>query len=319
MSACPAAVHTIFDCLLACELVRIPAELPLWWGRTKLLVLERVESQWCCPDWYEVVDRSAEGLHHGSGGSIAPETVAIVLEGDIIALADAIDLQPDNVYCFDSEYYLVLRARELLEPERWRTLPWGDYGPGNVVVVWDKFHGIDYVRGQLEASRVMSYGGDFADLEELVNRRHPPSRLPERRERPSPTSLLSAVRDDDLARVEALLAQGVSPRDLGAPDGVRALELGVSVARCTSPLLESVTSASPPVTEALLRAGVPADERTNAVFTPLQAAITQRRPEHVRVLLRYGADPGVVCGGKTAFELAEAVDPALAALLRAPP
>lgn len=296
--------------------VRIPDQLPLEWGRTKRLLLERIDGEWFCSEWYDVVDAPEGGLHHGSRGSLPADTVLVALADEVIALADVFNIEPTNVYCWDNEYYLVLRVREVLEPELWSTLPWRDFGPGNVVHVWDKFHGIDYLRGQLDRSRVMSYGGDFADLEELVNRARPPARSPARAERPSPTSLLAAVQENDLERVERLLAQGIPAGDQGVPDGVRALELGFSVARGSSPLSTSIASASASVTEALLKGGAPPDERSEAGFTPLHFAIIQRRVEHVRVLLRFGADPRLEHEGKSAIRLAEAIDPELAAIVR---
>lgn len=287
------------------------------WGRTKPVSLELVDGEWWCSDWYDAVDAPAEGLHHGSGGSIPADTVLVTLSDEVIALAHVFNFEAENAYCFDSEYYLVLRVREVLEPERWRELPWRDHAAGNVVHVWDKFHGVHYLRGQLEAGRVMSYGGDFADLEELVGRELPPPRPPLHVERPSPTSLLTAVREGDLAWVESLLARGVSPHDEGVPDGVRALELGVSVARPTSPLLESIASGGPELTRALLRAGAGPNEHHTGVMGPLHYAVVQRRPEHVRLLLEHGADPELIVAGKSARELAEAIDPELAALFRA--
>lgn len=284
-------------------------------GRTKALRLELVDGEWECSDWFEIVDAPPGGLHHGSRGSIPADTVVIVLGEERVALADAINVEPTNLYAWDNEYYLVLRAREVLSPETWRTLPWRDLGPGNVLHVWDKFHGIAALRGQHDPTRSLSYGGDFAHLEDLVNRLRPPARLPERSDPPGADQLLSAVRDDDLARVKQLLARGVDPRDLGAPDGVRCLELEVSVARTTSPLWESIQGASPAVTEALLAAGAPLEGRGDEM-PALHVALVARRPEHVRVLLRFGADPGAAHRGKSAQELADAISPELGALLR---
>ncbi|MCC6900617.1 MAG: ankyrin repeat domain-containing protein [Polyangiaceae bacterium] len=297
--------------------MRVPTPTPSEWGKTRRLVLERLDtSEWCCPDWYDLVERGPHGFDHSSGGSVPPDTVVVVVADEAVALADALNVEPENLYAWDREYYLVLRVREVLDAELWRTLPWGEWGPGNVVHVWDKFHGFDCFRGQFPARRSLSHGGEWLHLERLVNRDYPPARLPERSDPPSPSDLLAAVRENDLARVEALLSQGVDPRDLGPPDGVRCLELGVSVARSSSPLWESIESASPAVTEALVRAGAGANAQSAGALPPLHVAVIARRPEHARVLLALGADPYARHGEKSALELAEAIDPGLAAIVR---
>lgn len=296
--------------------MRVPTPFPSEWGKTKTLVLERLDnSEWCCPDWYDLVEPGPDGLDHSSRGSRPPETVVVVVGDEAVALADALNVEPENLYAWDKEYYLVLRVREVLDAALWGTLPWREWGAGNAVHVWDKFHGYDCFRGQFPANRSLSYGGEWLHLEYLVNREYPPPRLPERSDPPSPSDLLSAVRENDLARVNALLSQGVDARDLGPPDGVRCLELGVSVARCSSPLWESIQGASPAVTEALVRAGAGVNALSQGL-TPLHVALIARRPEQVRVLLALGADPRAPYKEQTVLELAEAIDPGLAAIVR---
>lgn len=297
--------------------MRVPSVYPSEWGRTKLCGLELEGDEWSCPDWYYLVDPPADGkLNHGRGGSVPPDTLLVAIGDRTVAVGDALSVEVDNAYAYDCEYYLVLRVREILAPELWQTLPCRELGVGNVVHVWDKFHWLAFLRGQSPTDRALTYGGDWADLEELVNREQPPARPPARSELPGSATLLAAVRADDRARVESLLARGVSPRDVGVPDGVRCLELGVSHPRSSSPLWEAVQSSSPEITRALLRAGAPADDRTGSEYTALHAALIARRPDHVRALLHFGADPLLRCGGKTAYELADGISPELGALLR---
>lgn len=297
--------------------MRVPSVYPPEWGRTKLCRLELEGGEWSCTDWDYLVDPPpGEKLNHGRGGSVPAETLLVVIGDQAVALGDALNVEADNVYAYDCEYYLVLRVREVLAPELWRTLPCRDFGVGNLVHVWDKFHWLGFLRGQSPIDRALTYGGGWADLEELVNREQPPARSPVLSELPGAATLLTAVRANDLPRVESLLARGVSPRDLGVPDGVRCLELDVSHPRSTSPLWEAVQSASPEVTEALLRAGAPVDDRAGGEYTALHVALIARRPDQVRVLLRFGADPLLRCGGKSAHELADGISAELGTLLR---
>jgi hypothetical protein len=297
--------------------VRVPSEFPAEWGRTKLFVLEYRDAEWFPSDWYDLVDKNEKGeLDHSFGGCIPAETVVLAMDEEAVALGDVFNMEPINEYAWDNEYYLVLRVREVLDAERWRTLPFQQLGPGNVVVVWDKFHGIAYVRGQYDPTCSLSYGGDWSHLEEMLSRAHPPARPPERTDAPSPVHLLSAVRRNDLPRVRELLAQGVSAHDMGAPDGVRCLELGVSMGRTSSPLWESIQEAAPEITEALLSAGAGVDSRIQDGPTPLHVAIIARKAAHVRVLIRFGANPRLSLRGKTALELADAIGPELASAVR---
>lgn len=298
--------------------MRIPTDWPAAWGRTKRLVLEQPEDdEWLCSDWYELVDPPAGGkLDHGTDGCIAPDTVLVTLGDELIALADALNIGAVNLYAWDKEYYLVLRVRNVVDGQLWAKLPWARFGAGNVVHVWDKFHGIAWFRGQHDDAQSMSYGGDWAHLEELVNREYPPPVLPTVTDARGPDQLLSAVRANDLARVRELIARGVPVVDSGVPDGVRCLELGVSHARPTSALWESIQEASPELMEALLVAGAPVDARPPGGLTALHYAVIARRPNHVRMLLRHGADVTALYDGKTAIELADAIGGELAIAVR---
>lgn len=263
------------------------------------------------PDWYDVVFRNVAGeLHHGSEGCRLPDTVVIRFEGRAVALADAFSLLLDNQYCWDTEYYLILRVRQVLITNAWNRLPWGHLEAGDVFYAWDKFHGLDYSRTAM-AEQDMSYGGDWNDLQMLIDQMHPHSAGPRPVGGVSSATLLRAVRSGDVARVRALLAAGADPNaGINAPD---AALRSVSVDRDSTALWEAILAGSQPMVEALLEAGA----AVNA--TLLQLAVVNERYSVIPLLLRFGADPDLVVRGMTARSIAASRGPEVLALFDAYP
>lgn len=74
-----------------------------------------------------------------------PGTVIVRVSGDAVALADIFAHTLENQYCWDCEYYLVLRVREVLDPTVWAGLPWGQLGAGDVTVVSPTFEAVPVV------------------------------------------------------------------------------------------------------------------------------------------------------------------------------
>ena len=290
------------------------------WGRTTDLALEPPtpggDGAWDMPHWTEVVFAAEDGeFHHGSRGARMPDAVVVRLEGRPIALADAHPFTLENQYCWDAEYYLVLRLRTILVPARWRLVPWAALDAGDVFLAWDKFHGHTYSRtpGNAEA---MSYGGDFTDLQMLVDREHPRPDGPRPVGRPSDASLLRAVRAGDLDLVRALLAAGADP-DAGWEAPAAALR-SVSVNRDSSALWDAAVSGSPELSEALLAAGASVNRCPPHGMTVLHGVLANRKLAVVPVLLRFGADPDATWQGQTARQVAEAISPSAAALFADP-
>jgi hypothetical protein len=290
------------------------------WGKTTDLALEPPGpddgGEWQLPSWVEVVFPNEQGeIHHGSRGARLPDAVVVRLEGRPVALADAYTHTLDNQYCWDAEYYLLLRLREILAPAGWRALPWAALEPGDVFNAWDKFHGHTYSRAAGE-HQAMSYGGDWADLQTVVDAEHPRPEGPRPIDRPSDATLLRALRAGDLALVRSLLAAGANP-DAGwdAPD---AALRSVSVDRNSPALWEAVVSGSPELTEALLAAGASVNRASPGGMGMLHGALANRKLEVIPVLLRFGADPDATWQGKTAREVAETLGPSAAALFSPP-
>lgn len=284
--------------------------IPPEWGRTAHARLERPsedEPRWEFGGWYSCTfPPEGEPRHHGSRGSVPAATIAIVLDETVIALADGFNMVLENHYAYDAEYYFVMRVRETLDAERWRTTPWAAFGAGAVVYAEDKFHWISYLRGQDEQS--MTYGGDWDDLAMEVYRRHGGA---EPADLASAATLLGAVRGGDVDLVRRCLAAGADP-DAGTvtPDGVRALELGVSMARGGTALWEAATGGHVEITRALLEAGARADGRPpGPSLTPLIGALRSKQLAHVPLLLAHGADPDEVHLGKDAFGWARETGP----------
>ncbi|HEY8144038.1 MAG TPA: ankyrin repeat domain-containing protein [Kofleriaceae bacterium] len=291
------------------------------WGKTTDLALEPPGAddggEWDLPYWIDVVFPNAQGeIHHGSTGALMPDAVVVRLEGRPVALADAYPLTLENQYCWDAEYYLVLRLREILAPAGWRTLPWAALEPGDVFIAWDKFHGHTYSRTP-GAHDAMSYGGDWGDLQTEVDAEHPRPEGPRPIGRPSDATLLRAVRAGDLALVRSLLAAGANP-DAGWDAPVAAVR-SVSVDRNSPALWEAVVSGSPELTEALLAAGASVNRASPGGMGMLHSALANQKLEVIPVLLCFGADPDDTWQGRTAREVAESLSPSAAALFAAAP
>jgi hypothetical protein len=290
------------------------------WGRTRLLRLRHDDAgEWeVLEDWRDLVFPPPDGaLHHGSSGATPADTVALGLDGHIVALADVGHISLPNLYAYDQEYYQFVRVRQILDEPRWQAGVWARFGPGNVVYAWDKFHGQGYLRR--DGSEAISYGGDWDDLEAQVNAEHPPARAPDAAAGPpSDAALLRAIAADDVAEVRALLARGADANaGANVPGNIPGLVLHVSHARDSFALWLAVMQASPPVTEALLAAGAEVNRQPDGGMTVLHGAILNHRVAHVPLLLRFGADVNATFGGRSALALAEEHEPAIARLLRA--
>lgn len=259
------------------------------------------DGAWDYPHWCSLVRPNAEGeLHHGSRGATLPATVIVQHGDEPAALAEAFAYNLDNQYCWDCEYYLVLRIRAIVNTDAWSQLPWAALAPGDVFFAYDKFHGIDYSR-TADDEAAMSYGGDWDDLQSLVDAHHPRPALPRTPARVSDATLLRAARAGDVAQVRALLAAGGSP-DAGLHAPGAALR-AVSVDRDSSALFDAVSSGCLPIVELLLAAGATVDGRPGGL-TPLHCALLQRHVSLVPLLLRYGADPDLVRHGRSARTIA---------------
>lgn len=283
-------------------------------GRTAFFHVTRDE---VLSSWRELVEptEKSRSIHHGTSGSRTPDTVVVCMEEREIALADAFAHTIENQYCYDAEYYLVLRLRTLIDARAWGELPWAALGPGDVFYAWDKFHHIDYSRtaAVVEAEKAMSYGGDWADLQSLIENAHPLPEAATTRTAPSDATLLRAVRAGDVAHVRALLAAGANP-NAGAVAPDDALR-PVSVNRDSSALWEAVAAGSCEIVEALLAAGASVQGTRGGWMTPLHGALVNRQFAVVPLLLRFGADPEDIYHGRSAVEVARTLDSATAALL----
>lgn len=268
------------------------------------------------PAWVSFVLPNDEGeIHHGSRGATMPDTVVVRIDGHEVALADAFAHVLDNQYCWDSEYFLVVRLRELLDPTAWAALPCGHCQPGDVFLAYDKFHGREYLRSPGDDT-VMSYGGDWSDLQQTIDDHHPRPEGPRPLGPPSDASLLRAVRSRDEPRVRALLAAGANP-EAGAIPPWEALR-AVSVERETTALWEAIQADAPGMVDALLRAGASVRPRSPGLMPPLHGALVARNLAVVPVLLRHGADPDATFHGRSARDLAAAIGPEALALLPSP-
>ena len=258
----------------------------------------------------------------GPVASGPPDTVAVCIwngSGDVVAICDALDIQAIDAASAEREPYLVLRVRDVLDPARWRFLPWSDLRAGHVVHAIDKHTAARTLRASGPGQTDPDEGIDWATLEVICDRMYPVGAAPPRQRpaatRPGDAELLAAVRDNDLERVCRLIARGANA-NAGVSRDVASIVPGVSRPHSPTILQESVQLASPEITEALLAAGAEVDWRARRGPTALHAAILGRRLAHVPVLLKYGADPLAEHDGATAIELAERADPNLAAALR---
>ncbi|WP_155981780.1 hypothetical protein [Nocardia sp. BMG111209] len=270
--------------------MRSDGDFPAEWGRTLVgeVFRDPDDEEWTFDDWQEITFPSVEDGRHGhhTSGSVAPDTVAIALDGEIVALGETGGMTPTNLYVYDTEYYQFLRLRAVLDPERWASLPWGPFRNGQLLYAWDKFHRQDYFRypdrppapvgygdsHQPGDAAVMTYGGDWYDLAQQVEREYP---LGYRAE-PAASSeacLIRATQDGDLAAVREQLALGTNP-DIGAePAGVHT---SFCTRRASSPLAIARQDRRPEITRALISAG--ADERAQNAVVREPIDLAQLRP-----------------------------------------
>ena len=303
------------------------AEYPAAWGTTRDFNITVEVPEWDPDDlsdlstlditayWRGLVFPNERGeIRHGTSGGTMPDTVVVRLNDRVVALADAFAHTLENQYCYDAEYFLIIRLREILEPDVWKLLPWPQIEPGDVFYAWDKFHGHEYSRTQGDAS-TMSYGGDWSDLQHYIDDHHPRPEGPRPTGPASAASLLRAVRSGDVAEVRALLAAGANP-NAGDDAPYEALR-SVSVDRDTSAMWEAISRGDPDLVEALLAAGARVHGPPGQ-YTPLHGAFLNRKLAVVPVLLRFGADPDLVSYEKTPRDLAAAIGPEALALLPPP-
>ncbi len=285
--------------------------LPSSWGTTRIADLDHPgESEALeLPGWRCLTLPPADGeQHHGTRGSIAPDTLVLALDGVVIALADAVSLHLDNLYAHDSEYLFVVRLREVLDEEAWAGLPWAPFRAPTVVYAIDKFHHTHWARLP-EDERDLSYGGGWDDLQACADReRLPTSRdAPWRDETAAPSdgAMLRAVREGDVAGLREMIARGGSLlAGAVAPDVRNGLSMGMSVA-CHHSLLVTAAMVGPvEVIELLLDAGASLYRRDQEDGVALRYAIANARDEHVDALLHHGVDPRVVAHDQDAIGLA---------------
>lgn len=293
---------------------------PPAWGRVRAADIRRPDDSgaWEMPDWCELTFPGEDGgYHHGSRGSTPPDTAALMLDGEVVALCDCGHLSLVNLYVWDSEYYQFLRLRAVLDPARWAETPWADIVPGQVFFAWDKFHWIDYDRTERDDPE-FSYGGDWDDLEAQALAEHPHDLPQPPRDDHAPPSihlLCQVIRSGDTARLQRMLDAGADPNGSTEPVPHPGVSISFSIGRTDSPLWVSVQEGTPQMTAMLLRAGAQVDARPSGGMTALHVAILRARAEHVRLLLDAGADPAATWRGKDAHQLAREHAPALAALL----
>jgi len=278
------------------------------WGTTIALEVSPPREEggdWKIPSWIWIVFPSEDGeIRHGSSGSILPDTVVVQHAGALVALADPYAHTLENQYCYDCEYYLVLRLREILDPDAWGGLPWSALGPGDIFLAWDKYHGLEYSR--TDSCPSMSYGGDWEDLQRYIDQEHP-SPHGARSAKVSDATLLRAVRAADVDQVRVLLAAGANP-DAGSIAPVEALR-SVSIDRESTALWEAIAAGSLRMVEALLEAGASVAASRPGHMTPLHGALANRKPHLVPALLRHGSDPEAAWNGRTARDVAAELGP----------
>lgn len=249
--------------------MRVDEEFPAAWGRTLVgeVAFDAEDDEWIFSDWMEITFPSAEDGRHGhhTTGHEVPDTVAIAFDGEIIALGETGGMHLSNLYVHDAEYYQFLRLREVLDPERWASLPWAPFRNGQLLFAWDKFDAKDYFRhperppvacgyadpSQPDHPAVMTYGGDWYDLAQQVEHKYP---LGYRAEPvvSSEACLIRAAQDGDVAAVQEQLALGTNPNIGEEPPGVHT---SFCVERGETPIVSALNGRSPEMTDALVAAG----------------------------------------------------------------
>ncbi|MCA9688041.1 MAG: ankyrin repeat domain-containing protein [Nannocystaceae bacterium] len=267
-------------------------------------------------DWRSLVLRPPGDakIHHGSRGSIAPDVVVIERDGQAIARCDCAHVNLPNYLAYDQEYYFFLRLTEVLDVEAFAQTVWAGAPIGAVLVAWDKFHGLEYIRGEVDQGDTLSFGGSFDDLQGEVAERFPLADGPA--PPATPMALLRAIEKDDAAQVRALLAV------IGLPDALPQIAEGVptmafSHAKHPDLLWSAIREASPAVLELLLDAGADPNRQPEGSMAPIHGAILNDRPAHLALLLERGASLSASWKGQRATEMAEKQGGEIAEVVRA--
>ncbi len=249
--------------------MRVDEEFPAEWGRTLVgeVSQDPEDGEWLFDGWRVITFPSAEDGRHGhyTAGHVAPDSVAITFGGEIVALGETGGMNPANLYVHDSEYFQFLRLREVLEPGVWATLPWAPFRKGQLLYAWDKFHHYGYFRhpdrppvpedyedpSLPRYPAVMTYGGDWYDFAQQVEREYP---LGFRAEPVASfeACLIRAAQDGDLAAVLEQLSLGTNPNVGDEPPGVHT---AFCSERDATPVANSLNRRWTEITGALVAAG----------------------------------------------------------------
>lgn len=293
-------------------------DVPAAWGTTRIAEI-RIPGDAAAielPPWCELMLPASDGTyHHGTEGSIAPDTLALALDSAAIALADIVPLYTENLYAADAEYLLAIRLREVLDLAAWQRLPWSSFRPPTVIYAVDKFHHSTWPRLP-ETPCVMSHGGGWDDLQYLADHERPPASTDppwcDRTLGPSDGAMLRAVHRSDIPWLRDMLARGGNLlAGVEAPDVYNGVAIGASWPMHSSLLVTAVLHSTTQVLEILLAAGAPIDHRIGDGWPALHSAVANQRRDHVETLLRHGADPRIRTAHGDAIDLARQYAPAL--------